>query len=145
LPPAAAARLGDITADVPPASSKLWIPTVTPPRLQTTGDVRAGDLPFYSALGSPPAWRESYADDTYAGDWTDHVKGAPVEHLCSDTRIDAPYPDLVVVMTTHQHGARIRSLTVDYTADGRAYRLRTRWMMILCGDAAPLRTVCQTS
>ena len=99
---------------------------------------------FISALGSPPEWKETYADTAYGGRWRRGATGQ-VSQTCDEAEAGSPgYTELVFVLTAHRTGAELRSVTVEYSVDDRRYRTRIPWQMTLCGTSKALRQTCRT-
>lgn len=119
----------------PPQSVELWI------RRVPTG---SNEERFISAYGSPPTWRETYADAQYGGEWERQVTGARVDQSCRDANAwDRGFTQLVFVLEAGPRGGEIRTATIDYTANGEPYRETIRWAMILCGTSASVQEACE--
>ena len=133
------ARLENVTTSsrVSPRSVSVWIHRVAAGRKSSQQ--------FISALGSPPTWHQSYADDHYAGRWHRGVRNVTIKQLCPAAhRRSAGVTELVFVVQADRKGADVTSATVNYRVGKQHYAARIHWQMALCGSARRLRTTCQS-
>lgn len=132
-------------ADVPaqPRGVEVLVRTVSPDDFPTSGAIPTPLQPFYSARGSAPDFREPYADPAAAGSYTTEVAGTKIEQTCDETkgRVEG-YKELVFTFEVGDEGSRVDAFTIDYSADGRPYRLRVPWNMVACGTAIVEKDIC---
>lgn len=88
-----------------------------------------GAVPIYSATGVP----EKEAGHA-TGVRVEPAVGAAVARECpSSSEPDAPFTELMVVLTTGEGGATVRKARVEYTFDGEAFETELDWTFRLCG------------
>lgn len=137
--PGAAITVENVTLDdveVAPRKVDMFVRTVSPSDFPSSGPIPTRLQPLYSIRGSAPHFSEAYADLRAAGSYRGSVAGTRVTQACEDAveRVNG-YQELLFTFAVGEEGARVDALTIDYSADGRPYRLPVRWTMVACGTA----------
>jgi len=127
----------------PPQTVEVWLRTVSQSDFPASGRIPTPLQPFYSARGAAPAFAEPYADPAAAGRFSRDVAGTEVLQTCKETKERTKgYQELVFTFEVDDEGARVDSFTIDYTADGSAYRLPVSWNMVACGTDIEDANIC---
>jgi hypothetical protein len=134
--PGTTARVERVGYDdrVAPRRLDVLLRTVTP------DDVATGTRRRLTMVGSDGGRRPDFLQRRYTGSYTTRVRGLEVSQPCQDRR-DRPvkgvpangFQELMFVMSVDRRGAWVPRTWVDYTVDGRPYRLMMRWEMGVCG------------
>jgi hypothetical protein len=131
---------------VEPLQTLFYLRSVTLDQIRKTSSEDRGNFgTFYTAMGSPPRFAESYSTiKAPPGTYTTDVGGTEIREACDalddlslDLSLDrvpeSGFTELEVVMRAGAAGGQISKLYIDYRADGRPYTLRVDWAMIACG------------
>lgn len=113
-------------------------PLSVQPVLRFVDKTTPNTTPFASFHGKP--W-DPYDDERMPGRFSKRIAARVISQRCSDfdDGLPRPFEELVFVVKASKKGAELTDAYVDYSADGKPYRLMIRWTMIACGSAIEAR------
>ena len=118
-----------------------WVRTVMRGQFDQDND---GFTPFYSAMGSPPAFNTPDVPIRPRGAFARGVHNVVVNQRCTkDDHLNRGFQELLISAEGGGRGLQVTHTLVDYHVGAKRYTLEMDWIMTWCGSDSRLDEPCR--